>query len=61
MMLMEYNEAEVMELFREDGKREGALKTLISLVQDGVLSVEDAAVRAGISTEEFEKLLASEK
>lgn len=61
MMLMEYNEAEVMELFREDGKREGALKTLISLVQDGLLSVEDAAVRAEISMEEFEKLLASEK
>lgn len=33
MLLTEYNEAEQMELFKEDGRREGIIETLISLVK----------------------------
>ena len=32
MLLTEYNEAEVMELFKEDGRKEGADKHLIELI-----------------------------
>lgn len=38
-----------------EGKAEGALETLISLVQDGLLNVEEAAKRSGMSVEEFKK------
>ena len=35
MLLTEYNETEQMELFKEDGIREGLIKGMISLVKDG--------------------------
>ena len=61
MLLKEYDEAKAMALFKEDGRREGmregVLSTLIDLVHDGVLSVEDAASRAGVSVEEFAAML----
>ena len=55
MLLTEYNEAEQMELFKEDGRREGIIETLISLVKDGILSIKDAAKRAGITETAFEQ------
>ena len=66
MLLVEYNEAEAMELFKEDGRKEGRkegikegiLSTLITLVQDGILSIKDAAVRANMTEDSFEKLIA---
>ena len=42
---------------RAEGRKEGQLDLLLSLVKDGVLSVVDAAARAGISSEEFSKKL----
>ena len=39
-----------------EGETKGKMKTLISLVQDGLLNVEEAAKRAGMSVEEFKKL-----
>ena len=87
MLLTEYNEAEQMELFKEDGRREGRregraegrregraegrrevraegraegfIEALISLVKDGVLSVKDAAGRAGITETVFEQMMAA--
>ena len=87
MLLTEYNEAEQMELFKEDGRREGRregraegrregraegrrevraegraegfIETLISLVKDGVLSVKDAAGRAGITETVLEQMMAA--
>ena len=61
MLLTEYKEAETMELFREEGREEGRaegetrgiLKTLAGLVRDGILSVMDAASRAGLTEREF--------
>ena len=69
MMLIEYNEAEQMNLFREDGRREGrqegrqegTLSTLIDLVKDNLLSVTNAAKKAGVSEEDFEKMMSAEK
>ena len=40
-----------------EGETKGKMKTLISLVQDGLLNVEEAAKRAGMSVEEFKKQL----
>lgn len=59
MLLTEYNEAEQMELFKEDGWREGIIETLISLVKDGILSIKDAAKRAGITETAFEQKMAA--
>ncbi len=59
MLLTEYNEAEQMELFKEDGRREGLIDTLISLVKDGILSIKDAAKRAGITETAFEQKMST--
>ena len=38
---------------REEGIKEGTVNILISLVKDGILSISDAAKRAGMSEERF--------
>ncbi len=52
---------EIMEKFGEKreakGKVEGRLNTLIELVQDGVLDVQNAAQRADMTPEAFQKLV----
>ena len=78
MLLTEYNEAETMELFREDGRKEGLeegrkegrneglkegekkgiLNTLTSLVQDGILTLKEAAARAGVPESVIQEKLA---
>lgn|GEM_PF-998673 len=59
MLLTEYDEAKAMELFREDGRREGrqegVIATLRALVEGGLIAVSDAAKQAGMSVSEFEK------
>ena len=67
MLLTEYNEAEAMELFREEGRAEGRadgraegraegiIDTLISLVQNGLLSIKDAAAQLGITEVAFQQ------
>lgn len=57
MLLTEYNEAETMELFREDGRKEGILSTLIHMVKRGRLSTREAAEEANISETEFLKAM----
>ena len=42
------------------GREEGTLHTLLSLVRDGLLSPEEAAKRAECSVEEFMALLTNE-
>ena len=46
---------------REEGREQGTLHTLLSLVRDGLLSPEEGAKRAGCSQEEFEKQLVKEE
>lgn len=67
MLLTEYNEAETMELFKEEGReegrkegrkeghKEGVLITLWSMVIDKILTISEAAQRAGMTPDEFEK------
>ena len=44
-----------MELFREEGRAEGVIDTLISLVQKGLLSIKDAAAQLGITEAAFQQ------
>ena len=48
-----------MELRRreEKGREEGRWATLVELVHDGLLTVKEAAKRAGITEEAFRKLV----
>ena len=63
MLLTEYNEAETMELFREEGReeglkegrKEGILEILFTMVKDKILTISDAAQRAGMTADQFEK------
>lgn len=44
---------EAIEGIREDGRKEGEIKTLLSLVKDKILSLQDAATRMGLSVADF--------
>lgn len=63
MLLAEYNEAEKLALVRDnawrdgqtEGRAEGVFDTLAALVKDGILSVKDAALRAGVSESAFKQ------
>jgi flagellar biosynthesis/type III secretory pathway protein FliH len=39
---------------RNEGRQEGFMKALAGLVRDGILSIADAAKRAGMSISEFQ-------
>ncbi|WP_318607026.1 hypothetical protein [Mitsuokella jalaludinii] len=41
---------------REEGREEGRWTTLVELVHDGLLTVKEAAKRAGMTEEAFRKL-----
>ena len=41
----------------EKGRLEGTINTLISLVKDGILSLDEAATRAGMSAKNLEKYI----
>ena len=45
---------------RREGRKEGVINTLLMLVKDGIISVEDAAKRANISVSTFQKYLNKE-
>lgn len=40
---------------REEGKLERKLETLAGLVQDGILSIQNAAIRANMTEHDFEE------
>ena len=42
---------------REEGIKEGVINTLLMLVKDGIISVEDAVKRANLSVGTFQKYL----
>ena len=46
---------------RKEGKKEGAINILLTLVKDGIISIEEAAKRANISVSKFEKYLNGQK
>ena len=48
---------EVLEKSKSKWIKEGVINTLIMLVKDGIISVEDAAKRANLSVSKFQKYL----
>ena len=56
---------EIYEIFEEESKeawiKEGAINILLTLVKDGIISIEEAAKRANISVSKFEKYLNGQK
>lgn len=50
-----YNMCKAVVEIKEEGIKEGVLDTLISLVKDGLLDINEAAKRANISVEKFKK------
>ena len=50
-------EARGIEKGIEQGIKRGTLNTLISLVKDGILSLDEAAIRAGMSAKDFKKYI----
>jgi hypothetical protein len=54
MCITEYDEARTFAEQRNEGREEGVLTTLISLVKDGILTVVDAAKRANMTVDDFE-------
>ncbi len=71
MILETFDEKEYIDMVREDAREEGheaglreghasgKVQAFLGLVQDGLLEMSVAAERAGLSVEEFEKLLDS--
>lgn len=57
--------SEVLKQLYEEGRKQGIqrgfISALISLVKDGILSIADAASRANMSVESFEKYMRSMK
>ena len=65
MCLTEYNEEETMQMFREEGRIEGKeegrvegriegrFQLIVDLVNDEVLTLEEAATRLGMTVEEL--------
>ncbi len=41
----------------KEGRREGVINTLLMLVKDGIISVEDTAKRANLRVSTFQKYL----
>lgn len=54
MCITEYDESRTLAEQREEGRQEGFLNALISLVKDGILTLSDAAKRANMTVAEFE-------
>ena len=59
MILTEYNEELREKTLKEEGRAEGFIDALISLVKDGILSVKDAATRAGVTEAVFRQRMAA--
>lgn len=56
----EYNMCKAVEEIKAEGKAEGTIDTLVLLVRDGLLDINVAAERAGMSLEAFEKYVTND-
>ncbi len=45
----------------EKGREEGRINMLLDIVKDGLISVTDAAKKAGMSLDEFESIMKKQK
>ena len=59
--IYEIFEEESKDVWIKEGKKEGAINILLTLVKDGIISIEEAAKRANISVSKFEKYLNGQK
>ena len=61
MLIAEYSYEEDIRVkqdeARQEGLEQGELKTLYGLVQDGLMTIQDAAARKNLTTEEFQERL----
>ena len=57
MMLMEYNEAETMEMFRQDGIKQGMKYTILEAVQAGEMGEQYAARQLGVSVQQLRTMV----
>ena len=55
MLLTEYDEVATMELFKAEGRAEGALRTLYNPVKKVRMTPAEAAEEANMTVAEFEK------
>ena len=59
LCIMEYNEADAMQMIREEGReegrREGNITALYDLYRDGDITLQRAAIKAGMSEAAFLK------
>lgn len=53
LCITEYNEAETMQMIREEGREEGYEELLRNLVKAGDLSLEKAAQYAGMARQQY--------
>ena len=59
--IFEEESKEVWIKARKEGIKEGAINILLTLVKDGIISIEEAEKRANISVSKFEKYLNGQK
>ena len=57
MCLFEFDQEHAMKSEREEGRAEERIRLLVKFIKDDILTIEQAATEAGISVEEFRKLL----
>lgn len=53
----ERREILIAEEAKEEGREEGKMEILISLVKDGLISVSDAALKAGMDEQQFKNMM----
>lgn len=56
-MTLLMRDQEMMRKGREEGIQQGTMTTLFSLVQDGILTLDEAASRVSMSPEEFKEAM----
>ena len=55
MCLFKFDKEKYEDTLKREAKNQGSIETLISLVKDGFLTIQQAADRMGMSIEKFEK------
>lgn len=56
-----HDEAEEYDDGFEQGEARGKLLTIINFVKEGICSIETGAIKAGMTVEEFKKVMDEEK
>lgn len=56
-MTLLMRDQEMMRKGREEGMQQGTMTTLFSLVEDGILTLDDAASRVNMTPEEFKEAM----